>query len=226
MLIVRMLFQTAALMVVLALVLFWPAGTLAWPAGWAFIAEVGAFSLALSSWLAIKDPGLLSERLGPPIAKDQKGWDRLFMLAALVCVFGWFAIMGWDGGSAHRGAVPASLQVAGAVLIALCMGLCWLTFRSNTFAAPVVKVQAGRGHRVVTDGPYAIVRHPMYAGAVAYFLGVPLLLGSWIGLAMAPALVLGLAIRAVAEEAELRTSLVGYADYAVKVRFRLVPGVW
>ena len=111
-------------------------------------------------------------------------------------------------------------------LIGLGSYLVWLTLRANSYAAPVVKIQKERGHRVVTTGPYAYVRHPMYAGALGFLLGVPLLLGSWWGLAAALALVLVMGFRAVLEERALHAELEGYADYAARVRYRLVPYLW
>ena len=102
----------------------------------------------------------------------------------------------------------------------------FLIMRTNSFAAPVVKIQAERGHHVVSDGPYAVVRHPMYGGTLLLIAGIPLLLGSWWGLAFAPLIVLLFAVRAVMEERTLMAELPGYTDYAARVRYRLVPGVW
>jgi protein-S-isoprenylcysteine O-methyltransferase Ste14 len=99
-------------------------------------------------------------------------------------------------------------------------------FRENSFAAPVVKVQAERHHRVISSGPYAFVRHPMYSGIMLFFVGVPLLFGSWWGVAIAPAFAVLFGIRARIEERALVEGLPGYADYAARVRYRLLPGLW
>jgi protein-S-isoprenylcysteine O-methyltransferase Ste14 len=99
-------------------------------------------------------------------------------------------------------------------------------FRENTFAAPVVKVQAARDHHVVSTGPYAFVRHPMYSGMMLFFIGVPLLLASWWGLAIAPVFFLLFAVRTRIEERELVRGLPDYADYAARVRYRLLPGLF
>jgi len=112
------------------------------------------------------------------------------------------------------------------VLIALCMIVVWQTFRFNTFAAPQVRMQKDRAHQVITGGPYSIVRHPMYAGALLLFVGTPLLLGSWWGLLFVPVAVVGIGIRAVGEERMLRRELPAYDRYAQQVRFRLLPGLW
>ena len=89
-----------------------------------------------------------------------------------------------------------------------------------------MKIARERGHRVVSTGPYACVRHPMYAGALLFFIGTPLLLGSWYGLAAVPVLTVVLAARAVMEERMLADELPGYRDYATRVRYRLIPGLW
>jgi protein-S-isoprenylcysteine O-methyltransferase Ste14 len=99
-------------------------------------------------------------------------------------------------------------------------------FIENTFAAAVVKVQSERGHHVISSGPYAFVRHPMYSAAVLFMVGTALLLGSWWGTAISPVFAILFAVRIRIEERTLTTGLPGYADYAARVRYRLLPGVW
>jgi protein-S-isoprenylcysteine O-methyltransferase Ste14 len=99
-------------------------------------------------------------------------------------------------------------------------------FRANSFAAPVIRVQTEREHRVIDTGPYALVRHPMYAAALLYIVGLPLLLGSWYGSLLVPGMLAGMAARAVCEERLLQRDLPGYAEYMTRVRYRLIPGVW
>lgn len=89
-----------------------------------------------------------------------------------------------------------------------------------------MKIQKARGQKVVTTGPYRYVRHPMYAGAVLFFLGTPLLLGSWYGIALAPLLIAVLAVRTLLEERTLGAELEGYTEYAARVRYRLIPLIW
>jgi protein-S-isoprenylcysteine O-methyltransferase Ste14 len=101
-----------------------------------------------------------------------------------------------------------------------------VVLRENSFAAPVVRVQAEREQRVIDTGPYALVRHPMYTAAIPYLAGVPLLLGSWYGLLVVAAMIAGVALRAVSEENLLERKLPGYADYMKRVRYRLIPGLW
>ncbi len=122
--------------------------------------------------------------------------------------------------------MPEAMSAAGAVLIPIGFFIVWLTFRENSFAAPVIKIQEERGQRVISTGPYRIVRHPMYAGATLYMIGMPLLLGSWLGLLVLPLIFGALPVRIFIEEAALRRGLPGYGEYAARVRYRLVPGVW
>jgi protein-S-isoprenylcysteine O-methyltransferase Ste14 len=139
--------------------------------------------------------------------------------------FAWFVLMaidrrfGWSD-------VPVFAQVLGAVLVTLGMLLGFCVLKENSYAAPVVKLQKDRGHRVVTTGPYAYMRHPMYTSALFLFLGLPLLLGSWWGLGAAPLLVVVLAVRAVMEERTLASELEGYDDYAARICYRFVPYLW
>src|SRR5579871_2357669 len=94
--------------------------------------------------------------------------------------FGWLALMALDAKRWGLSHIPDALSAAGALLIAIGFFVVWLTFRENSFAAPVIKIQEERGQRVISTGPYARVRHPMYAGAILYLIGMPLLLGSWL----------------------------------------------
>jgi protein-S-isoprenylcysteine O-methyltransferase Ste14 len=106
-------------------------------------------------------------------------------------------------------------------------GVVFLACRANTFAAPVVKIQPERGQQVVEAGPYAVVRHPIYAGNLILMAGAPLLLGSWGGLAATIALFVPLLVlRAILEERALSQGLEGYPRYAMRVRYRLIPGIW
>jgi protein-S-isoprenylcysteine O-methyltransferase Ste14 len=205
--------------------LFWPAGTFDWPGAWVFVAEFGLGGMAISLWLLRHDPGLLRERMRLPLQKEQVPADRLFMLAIQIGWCVWVVAMALDARRWRLSQVPAWLSGVGAVLIALGLAIIWRVFRVNSFAAPAVKIQAERGQSIVTTGPYGIVRHPMYAGAALYLIGMPLLLGSWYGLATVPLLIASLATRIAIEERMLRGEFADYAGYASRVRYRLIPRV-
>src|SRR5262249_53743678 len=148
--------------------LFACAGTLDWPAAWVFMAEFVVGGLAMTLWLARPDPGLLRERGGSPFQRGPGRSDKLFQGFVVLGWHGWLALMAFDARRWGWSHVPGVLSVAGAVLIAVGFFVVWLTFRENSFAAPVIKIQDERGHRVISTGPYRIVRHPMYAGAIVY----------------------------------------------------------
>jgi protein-S-isoprenylcysteine O-methyltransferase Ste14 len=222
----RFVVRTVLYLIFIGAILFGAAGTLAWPQAWSYLALSGIVSFSGGFWLARHDPALLAERLGSLIQRDQKGWDKLFMSLMLALWVAWLVLIALDAKRYHWSHVPFAFQIAGFVLICLGSYVVGLAFRENSYAAPVVKIQRERGHRVVTSGPYAYVRHPMYAGALLFVVGAPLLLGSWWGLAATLGLVLLIAARAVLEERTLEAELDGYADYAARVRYRLVPRVW
>ncbi len=224
--IMRLAVQTTIWLAGMGGLLFVAAGDWSWPQGWAFLIEIAISSFAVSLWLARHDPALLEARLSSPVQRDQRPWDRIFMAAGALVFVGWLVLSALDARRFRWSLVPLWAQVLGAVLIALCMILVWQTFRFNTFAAPQIRIQKDRGQRVITDGPYRIVRHPMYASALLMFVGTPLLLGSWWGLLVVPVAVVGIGIRAVGEERMLRRELPGYDHYTQQVRFRMVPGLW
>jgi protein-S-isoprenylcysteine O-methyltransferase Ste14 len=201
------------------------AGTLHWPALWVFLATVAISGVAGGLWLAKIDPDLLAERMRPVMQADQPAADKTFMLAFGGTALLWFVAMGLDR-RAHASFMPLTLQALGlAMLLASTSFILWV-MRENSFAAPVVKVQAERGHHVVSTGPYALVRHPMYSGAVLFCVGAALLLGSWWGVLISPVFAVLFAVRTGIEERTLAADLPDYADYAARVRYRLLPGVW
>jgi protein-S-isoprenylcysteine O-methyltransferase Ste14 len=221
----KLIVQTILWFGAMGAVLFLSAGTLNWPGAWAFLALMVALSFTMGASLARRDPGLMNERLGPPIQKDQPTADKVLLSVLLLAIFGWLALMGFDFRFGWT-TLPVSVQVVGALVLLLSIWICYRTLLENSFAAPVVKIQENRGQKVITTGPYSYVRHPMYAGAILFFAGTALLLGSWWGLAAVLVFVVLLVARIQIEEKALRTGLQGYDDYASHVRYRLVPLVW
>jgi protein-S-isoprenylcysteine O-methyltransferase Ste14 len=224
--IVRLIVQTLLWLAGMGVVLFGAAGTLAWPGAWCYLIEMGVLGVWVGLWLARHDPGLLAERLGSFVQAGQSGWDKLFMVCVAIGWCAWLVLIAFDARRLHGSTMPVWCQALGALGIFVCFVATRPVFRANSYAAPVVKIQAERGHKVSDSGPYAHVRHPMYAAAILFLAGTPLLLGSWWGLACVPLLVAGLGYRAVLEERMLGAQLEGYADYAARVRYRFVPHVW
>jgi protein-S-isoprenylcysteine O-methyltransferase Ste14 len=206
--------------------LFLPAGTLRWPQGWIFLALLIGCSLALGLWLRRTDPALLAERMKSPFSPDQALRDRLVMGAILLAFATWLGFMALDARRFAWSHVPPWAQWLGAVLI-LGAFIGWVAvLKANSFASVAVRLQPERGQRVISTGPYAVVRHPMYAFALLLMLGMPLLLGSLWGLFGVVLLAPLLAARVAGEEAMLNAGLPGYREYAARVRYRLLPGLW
>jgi protein-S-isoprenylcysteine O-methyltransferase Ste14 len=218
--------QIAGMFVVFSLALFLAAGTVIWPAGWAFLVLFFGFTVAISRWLLKNNPGLLSERMTGIGKPDQKTWDKVFFGVANVFFLAWLVLMPLDAVRFHWSQMPVWLQMVGAFLLLCSFYIFFLTFRENSYLSPAVRVQTDRGQTVVSTGPYQYVRHPMYATAIIFLVGTTLLLGSWYGLALVLLLVVAIALRAVQEERTLRAELPGYDVYMAQVHYRLVPHVW
>ncbi len=201
------------------------AGTMDWPAGWAYLAVISGSMVALTMSLARRDPALLAERMRGTAQKGQPLWDKIYASSLQIIWFGWLILMGLDRRFGWSD-MPAWFNWAGDASVALGFWIIHRTFRENSFLSPAVRIQEERGHKVVSTGPYAVVRHPMYAGAIFLFVGTGLALGSWWGLLIGLLLELSVASRILGEEQVLRAGLAGYADYARQVRYRLIPFVW
>ena len=223
--IAKLLLQNSFFVIAMGAVLFASAGTLQWPGAWAFLATSAVLGPACGWWLARTDPALLAERLRLTARDGQPAADKKFMLVFVATALVWFVAIGIDR-RAHGSQVPLPLEALGLAMYLLSTGCIMWVFHENSFAAPVVRVQAERHHHVISTGPYAWVRHPMYSSIMLFFVGAPLLLGSWWGVAMAPLFAVLFAIRARIEERALIAGLPGYADYTAQVRYRLVPGLW
>lgn len=210
----------------LPVVFIWPSGDWGWPQGWALAGVWVAYSVFMGLWLAKNDPELLRSRLDArPAQEGQASWDKVLMIAMLITGLALIAVPPLD----HRwgwSTVPTWLEIAGLLAnIPAFVFVSWVMMK-NTFLARVVKIDAERGHTVITDGPYAIVRHPMYLGVLLAVFATPLALGSWWGLIPAAAMNAALVVRTVLEDRMLHEELDGYREYAQQTRYRLVPGVF
>lgn len=207
----------------LGTLLFLAAGTMRWAGGWVFLAEITTGGLVTEAWLARHDPALLAERR---CARGQAGWDRVITSIMPLLWLTWLPLMALDAIRYQTSLVPGWLQCTGAAMIAASFYIVYRAYRENSYAAPVVKIQHERGHAAVGTGPYAYVRHPIYASGLLTYLGTPLLLGSWYGLGIVPVMAVLLGLRSMMEERMLTAELDGYAEYIARVRYRLVPMVW
>lgn len=209
--------------VMLALFVFLPAGTLDYWEGWLFSAVFTACVLAITLYLAVKDPQLLERRMNAGPRAEKEPTQKIIMIGVLLAVIAMPVLSALD----HRfgwSNVPASVVIFGDILIVLANVGFTLVFRENTYGAATIQVTEGQ--KVISTGPYAVVRHPMYGWALLMMLGIPLALGSWWALLVAVASVAGIVARLLDEEQFLAGNLAGYSDYMRKVRYRLVPRVW
>lgn len=222
-----MLIQSAVSLVLAMLLLFLPAGTVAWPQGWIFLALFFGCSQATGLWLLRRDPALLAERMRSPLSGNQTPRDRAIIVGIMIAFVGWLVFMAFDAVRFRWSHTPVWAQILGAMLIVAAFAGWIAVLRANSFAATQIRLQPDRGQSVITTGPYAVVRHPMYAYVLLLMIGAPLLLGSLWGLLLGFVLFVPLlALRIRGEEAMLMAGLSGYPDYARTVRSRLIPGVW
>lgn len=222
----RLFKHTTIWLVALGAVLFLSAGTIDWPQAWVLLIESGVLGLLSGILIARHDPQLLRERMRGPIQKEQKPWDKALLGVILVLCLAMPVVAGIDAVRLQISNMPVGLEVLGALGLALGLYLFHIVMVTNSYATTVVRIQSERAHQVISTGPYAYVRHPMYSGAIFYFLGFALLLGSWYAVAIAVIVIALFGLRAVWEEETLARELDGYAAYAERVRYRLIPRVW
>ena len=215
-----------AFCIVFAVALFLAAGTVFWPAGWAFLLLFFGANAALVRWLLRHDPELLQERMTGFGKPGEPVWDKVFLVGVQVFLLAWLVLMGLDAVRFRWSQMPGWLQVVGAILLLVSFYLFFLTFRENPYASAAVRVQTERGQTVVTTGPYRYVRHPMYAAVIPFMVGTTFLLESWYGLLMGLVFTVGLALRAVQEERVLQAELPGYKEYMARVKYRFIPHIW
>jgi protein-S-isoprenylcysteine O-methyltransferase Ste14 len=217
--------------VILNITIFWimlflPAGTLKWWRAWALIGVVLVGTIA--TMVSLSDSkDLLNERFKPPIQQGQPLADKVLVLLLLVALVGLFIFISLDVFRLHLLSEPGVIVSAlGLVLVVAGWWLMTLALKENAFAAPVVKHQEERRQTVIDTGVYGIVRHPMYAGAVLWLVGLPLWLESYAAAVFASVPSGILVLRILVEEQFLRRKLNGYDAYTERVRYRLFPFLW
>ena len=223
----RQLIGVLGYVALFAIFLFVPAGTLHWRAAWILLAVL-LFARVLAAarlWMVQRE--LSIERTKLPIQRGQIPADRLLVLsymATFAALIGFASLELW-----HLRLLPVFapwLRVIGLVIFALGWWIVYLALSANAYAVCVVRFQEERGHEVAEGGLYRHVRHPMYAGLVLIMAGLCIWLGSSAALIATLIPVAILVVRILFEERMLRTRLAGYGEYAARVRWRLVPGVW
>ncbi len=208
---------------ILAVLLFLPAWDIFWLNGWIFLSLLTALILAAIPYLWITNPEIFVARR--KIQPGTKAWDKVLLrvlFASLVLII---PLAGFDY-RFHWSLVPSWLMGLGYVLFAIGFVASIWVQRVNKFAEPGVRIQTERGQTVIDNGPYAIVRHPLYLADLFLFSRIPLALGSiWAFIPVAVGVGV-LIVRTVLEDRLLHKELAEYQEYAARVRYRLIPGVW
>jgi protein-S-isoprenylcysteine O-methyltransferase Ste14 len=215
--------QTIVFMLVMALLIFGPALSIAYWQGWVYWLLFSTLTLAAAIYFVKTDPALVQRRRHVGATAETEPTQKIIMAILSVLMVALYVVSGldyfWNGAR-----VPPPLVIIADIGVAIGYAIIVITLRSNTFAASTIGVE--RDQRVVSSGPYAIVRHPMYSGATLMFLATPLALGSLWGLIPAVLIVAGMAARLLNEEQVLVARLQGYDAYRARVRTRLIPGIW
>ena len=221
---VRYIIQRMTIFLLFAVILFAAAGTLNWMRGWVYFLYILFIEVCTLMILARKAPETLNQR--GTLHASVKTFDKVFAGVWLALVLITPIVAGFDAVRFRWSSMPiAALYIGAAIVAVMSIFGTWAMIENEHFEQ-FVRIQTDRKHRVVTSGPYRIVRHPGYAGSVLGALGVPLMLGSWWTFAPAGGAVLLFIIRTALEDQTLRKELEGYEAYAQRTRFRLLPGIW
>ena len=214
------------MIIFLIALIFVPAGTFKWPEAWIFLLLYFSSVVVMVIWLKKNDPELLKERMTAKKKKNVKGWDRAIMFAYTLLILVLIVLAGLDAVRFHWSQVPLVIKVIGFLGFIPAMSIVTWTMKENTYLSEMVRIQEERGYQVCTTGPYQYVRHPMYVGVIIFLLCLPLALGSLYALIPAFVTVILFFFRTALEDKTLHNELPGYKEYAEKVRYRLIPGVW
>ena len=222
-LIVKSFLGLVFLVACLALALFLSAGSLGFWQAWVFLAVWTASVIFITAYLVKYDQRLLASRVqAGPTAETQKIQQVIQGFASLFFI-GLFIVPGLDY-RYHWSQVPPFLSILSDGFVALGFYIVFLVFKENSFTSAIIEVADEQ--KVITSGPYSVVRHPMYAGAFLLLIFTPLALGSWVALPFPLPLILVIIIRLLAEEKFLQANLSGYSEYCQKVHYRLIPWIW
>jgi protein-S-isoprenylcysteine O-methyltransferase Ste14 len=223
-LLVKRIVAVFALIFILDVVLFLSAGRLDWPAAWVFSSLYCIYLLIAMVWGTLKDPDLLKER--SKRADNVKSWDKVIMGIYTLLLVAMLILAGLDAGRFGWSAMPLAAQVIGLLGLVPAGAMNFWAATANTYLSRMVRIQEDRGHQVISSGPYRYVRHPMYVSVILLMVCIPLLLGSWWALIPGGLIVILFVIRTALEDRTLQAELPGYAEYAQRVHYRLLPGVW
>lgn len=208
-------------------ILFIAAGTLKWGMAWVYAGMTITLTVASRLAMIRKNPDLARERARYREVKGVKPWDRV--LGPLIGIYGQLAtliVAGLDKRFEWSPEISLNVSLVAVMVVVLGFFVGSWALVENRFFSAVVRIQKDRGHTVCTTGPYRYVRHPGYAGGILYYLATPFILGTiWSLIPMGLTVILTV-VRTALEDRTLQAELDGYREYAARVRYRLLPGVW
>ena len=207
----------------MAVILFGAAGTIAYWQAWAYLAAFFVPAISITLYLIENDPALLERRANAGPTAEKEPAQKVIMSLAMIGFIGLITVPALD----HRfdwSTVPVNRVLIGDLMVILGFYLVFLVYKENSFSSATIEVAPDQ--KVISTGPYAVVRHPMYAGSLPMLIGIPLALGSYWGLLALAAMMPALIWRLLDEERFLAKNLPGYRDYCAKVRSRMIPGIF
>jgi protein-S-isoprenylcysteine O-methyltransferase Ste14 len=213
----------AATAFVFAALLFLPAGRLDWALGWTYVGIMVVYTTITWACLLRWNPELIAPRMR--FGKWTKTWDKVWAVLSAPVLIAVYVVAGLEARDGVS-SLPVAVWLPGLAIFVLGAAMLTWSMVVNPFFEKTVRIQTDHGHRVIDTGPYAYVRHPGYVGFVGWILATPLLLASAWAFIPAVLAVVGIVIRTALEDRTLQAELPGYAEYAARVRFRLIPGVW
>jgi protein-S-isoprenylcysteine O-methyltransferase Ste14 len=224
---IRLIGGVVYVVVLYGAALLLPAGTWQWPRAWILLGLTALSAAMSTAYLNATSPEIVKERWKPPIQKGQPLADKVLLILFILLYLGTMVLTALDVFRWHLLPKPGlAVSSIGLILYATSWLLITRVLRENAFASAAVRYQAERHQRVIDTGPYALVRHPMYAGGIPLILGLPLWLESYAATLAGILVCAVMSTRILLEESFLRRNLPGYEDYMRRVRWRLIPGVW
>jgi len=210
-------------LLVMAGLVFVSAGTVDYWEAWVFLGVFGVSGLAITLYLMKKDPKLLARRVSGGPTAEKEPTQKIIQTFTALGFIGMLVVPGLDH-RWHWSVVSLDVVVTADILVVVGFVFVFLVYKENSFASATIELAPE--HKVISTGPYALVRHPMYFGGLLMFLGMPVALGSWYGLLALVVMMPALLWRLLDEEKFLVKGLQGYSEYRNRVRYRLVPFVW
>jgi len=222
----KRLAQVLIAVAALAAMLFLSSWRFDWVMAWVYVGTFAVGLTAMTVYQELGNPELAEERSELTPREGVQTWDVILSAVVRVSLLGSYVVAGLDMRFGWKPEIPLAVQMVAFALGLLGVGLIAWAMAANRYAVVYARIQQERGHAVATTGPYRFVRHPFYVGTITFSLMIPLALGSPWAVVSGGLAALLFVVKTAAEDRMLREGLAGYREYAERVRYRLVPGIW